>query len=485
MLQNAGLLGQKLYYDEIVLNDAHLGHASAKPAVVREILLHTESQLLVIAGDFFDLWELAKKPEWRLTDIERDCLALLAQKTRHGTRIVFIPGNHEDVLRRASILERNIFGVEITERLQVRDEQGAVLREYTHGDEFDGVNAWAGRLVHSIGYYTGGAYLYHPFQRLYNKLQPGIRTTLERYSDQWPMLKPIFPTTAEKISRETERYGVIRQNTPTAHRVHRGALRQAMENGVREKFFGHAHAPVHLSAQTRDGQSVSIIDTGDVFENTTLAVRLNGETRLIDWGRERAKIELMHTPSTEAVTIDPRDRGVADRQERLLHRLVPGSGRGRALRSIYAHLEKAEERRARAALFREAAHVMTASLPIKKELQALLKNEFGRFSEKIRDIECQISEEREGSKYRRRLEKKLLWHRSVHRAIGAALSDRLVYRVWMPCEKIKDIFDSKAQRFDLRACESIEKAQAIRNRLAGHGTPGNAPNSAPALDIAA
>ncbi len=101
-------------------------------------LRRTESEYLYLVGDIFDLWRLKKTWYWR--QAHNDVVQKLLRKARKGTRVIYIPGNHDEHFRDFA---RHRFGrvVVLKEAFHTTADGRRFL--VIHGDQFDGVVKYA------------------------------------------------------------------------------------------------------------------------------------------------------------------------------------------------------------------------------------------------------------------------------------------------------------------------------------------------------
>jgi UDP-2,3-diacylglucosamine pyrophosphatase LpxH len=125
-------------YRAVFISDVHLGMRNSQALALLDFLKCVECDVLYLVGDIVDFWKVRRGPHWPQS--HNDVLQKLLRKARKGTRIVFIPGNHDDGLR--DYTGMNFGGVEL--RRDVIHE-GANGRRYLvlHGDEFDVVVRYA------------------------------------------------------------------------------------------------------------------------------------------------------------------------------------------------------------------------------------------------------------------------------------------------------------------------------------------------------
>ena len=119
-------------YRALFISDVHLGTRSAKADALLEFLRETEAQTIFLVGDIVDFWKVRRGPHWPQS--HNDVMQKVLRKARKGTRVVFIPGNHDECLR--DYCDLNFGGIEIRRDAIHTTADG---RRYLvlHGDEFD------------------------------------------------------------------------------------------------------------------------------------------------------------------------------------------------------------------------------------------------------------------------------------------------------------------------------------------------------------
>jgi UDP-2,3-diacylglucosamine pyrophosphatase LpxH len=178
----------------LFLSDIHLGFRHARARELNEFLHGIEAECIVLVGDIIDAWSLARRAFWSAahTQVVRTLLA----RQRAGTRLVYIPGNHDESLGMLAQMLRGQFEVhrEWVHRT-ARGERLLVL----HGDQFDGAMVcprWLshlGDLLHgmtlSVNYRVNNLRraLGRPYWPLAERLKLSIGTSL-RYIEQFEQL---------------------------------------------------------------------------------------------------------------------------------------------------------------------------------------------------------------------------------------------------------------------------------------------------------
>jgi len=120
------------HYRAIFISDVHLGSREAKSGYLLDFLRHNECEHLYLVGDIFDLWKLKKGWHWPTENNE--IIAEIFAKARHGTRVIYIPGNHDEMLRDYCGGDYN--GVELHREIIHESADGQRFL-VLHGDEFD------------------------------------------------------------------------------------------------------------------------------------------------------------------------------------------------------------------------------------------------------------------------------------------------------------------------------------------------------------
>jgi UDP-2,3-diacylglucosamine pyrophosphatase LpxH len=116
------------------LSDVHLGSKACRVGLLLDFLRQTNSEILYLVGDIIDLESLRRTFYWPAS--HNEVLRLLLKKSQEGTKIVYIPGNHDDDLRafagvsfgNIEVLEQAIHTTRAGKRLLV-----------LHGDQFDAI----------------------------------------------------------------------------------------------------------------------------------------------------------------------------------------------------------------------------------------------------------------------------------------------------------------------------------------------------------
>ncbi|HWF62974.1 MAG TPA: UDP-2,3-diacylglucosamine diphosphatase [Rhizomicrobium sp.] len=133
----------------IFISDTHLGTRGCKAEVLADFLAHNECSTLFLVGDIVDGWQLKRR--WYWNDAQSQVVAEILAKVDNGTRVIFVPGNHDEFARayagRQFLGGKGVAGVEVTNETVHETADGKRLL-VLHGDLFDGVIANAKWLAH-------------------------------------------------------------------------------------------------------------------------------------------------------------------------------------------------------------------------------------------------------------------------------------------------------------------------------------------------
>lgn len=127
-------VAERTRFRTIWISDVHLGTRGCNAEMLIDFLDHVDSDTMYLVGDIVDGWRLKKRFYW--PPAHNDVVRRLLKRARRGTRVVYIPGNHDEVFRQFTGLDFG--GVEIRRKAIHETADGRRLL-VLHGDEFDAV----------------------------------------------------------------------------------------------------------------------------------------------------------------------------------------------------------------------------------------------------------------------------------------------------------------------------------------------------------
>jgi UDP-2,3-diacylglucosamine pyrophosphatase LpxH len=122
----------------IWISDVHLGTAGCRADHLLDFLRHHESDYLYLVGDIVDGWQLRKSWFWKQS--HNDVVQKILRKARKGTRVIYIPGNHDEMARQFAGLDFGGIAIRLQAEHWLANGKRILV---THGDEFDGVIQYA------------------------------------------------------------------------------------------------------------------------------------------------------------------------------------------------------------------------------------------------------------------------------------------------------------------------------------------------------
>ena len=243
-------------YRTIWISDLHLGTRGCKAHLVLDFLRSTRAERLYLVGDVVDAQQLARS--WRWTPAHGEVVRAVLDLAREGTRVVYVPGNHDAAMRAYDGLT---FGhVEVRAEAFHATADGRRLW-VVHGDRFDRASRsplWV--LALGDAAYNGALAANDAFNRVRRRLG-------YPYLSISRMLKQGFKDALLGVNRFEE---VL--------------AREARARGVDGVVCGHVHR-----AEIRDLDGVLYCNDGDWVEScTALVEHEDGRLALLDWIAERA-----------------------------------------------------------------------------------------------------------------------------------------------------------------------------------------------------
>lgn len=235
----------------LFLSDIHLGTRGCQAEMLIDFLREHDAGRIYLVGDIFDGWRLKKG--WYWPQAHNDVVQKLLRKARKGTEIIYIPGNHDEVMR--SYLGSHFGGIEVRDR-DVHEAADGTRYLVIHGDQFDMVVRHAKWLAHVGDWaYTLVLWLNGWFNRL-KRLWGGQYWSLSK----WLKLK---------VKQAVNFIGAFEETLSA----------EARRAGVDGVICGHIH---HAAIKEQAG--IKYVNTGDWVEScTAIAETETGQMVLIDW----------------------------------------------------------------------------------------------------------------------------------------------------------------------------------------------------------
>jgi UDP-2,3-diacylglucosamine pyrophosphatase LpxH len=235
------------------ISDVHLGTPGCRADALLDFLRHLDCETLFLVGDIIDGWQLRRS--WYWPQAHNDVVQKILRKVRKGTRVIFVPGNHDEFARR--YVGHQFGGVEVV------DEWIHVLADgrrlwVTHGDLFDGVIQCAKWLAHV------GDSLYELTLKL-NRHLNSLRARLGL--PYWSLSKFLKRSVKRAVSYVSDFEDAVAREA-----------RRRLVDGV---VCGHIH-----HAEMREIDGLLYCNDGDWVESlTALVEHRDGTLEILDWSR--------------------------------------------------------------------------------------------------------------------------------------------------------------------------------------------------------
>jgi len=265
--------GERLSVRTVFISDVHLGTPGCQAEALLDFLRCVECETLYLVGDIVDGWQLMRR--WYWPQAHNDVVQKVLRKARKGTRVVLVPGNHDEFARR--YLGHSFGGIEVVEDAIHQTADG---RRFwvMHGDLFDGVVQCARWLAHV------GDGLYQITLRL-NRTLNSVRARIGL--PYWSLSRYL----KLKVKRAVSFIGDFEA----------AVIREAKRRGVDGVVCGHIH---HAELRTVDG--LTYANDGDWVESLTALVEHgDGRLEVIEWSevlRQRQRTAVPALPLSITAT---------------------------------------------------------------------------------------------------------------------------------------------------------------------------------------
>ena len=257
-----------MHYRAVFISDLHLGTPGCQAEALLDFLKSHTSDSLYLVGDIVDGWQLRRK--WYWPQAHNDVVQKLLRRVRKGSRVIYIPGNHDEFAR--DFVEHHFGGIEVMEEATHTLLDGRKLW-LIHGDYFDAVVQYAKWLA-----YVGDS-LYEltlSLNRHFNRLRARLGM---RY---WSLSAYLKGKVKKALNFVTDFENAV------AH--------EAQKRGYQGVVCGHIHR-----AEIRMINGILYCNDGDWVESrSALVEHVDGHLELIFWDQELdftpAKVRLLPEP---------------------------------------------------------------------------------------------------------------------------------------------------------------------------------------------
>ena len=252
----------------IFLSDIHLGTRGCQADRLLDFLARHDASTIYLVGDVIDGWKL--RSGWYFPASHSEVIHALLSRARNGTRVIYVPGNHDEFVR--PYVGHAFGSLEVLDRVIHETADGRRLL-VLHGDQFDVVLRWA-RWASLLG------------SAIYNALLAvnGIVNRVRR----------LFGGKAWSLSDWAKR--TIKSAVNFIGDYEKSLVEEAGKAGADGIVCGHIH---HAAIHDRFG--ISYVNTGDWMESCTAVVEhFDGRMELIRWTEEHVRAQIGETAGRSA-----------------------------------------------------------------------------------------------------------------------------------------------------------------------------------------
>ncbi|UJX24112.1 UDP-2,3-diacylglucosamine diphosphatase [Pseudoalteromonas sp. CF6-2] len=261
----------KTHYPAVWISDVHLGYKDCQAQYLLDFLNAIECDVLYLVGDIVDLWSMKRQFFWHPSHY--DVLALIQQKAKDGTRVIYIPGNHDETFRQYA--DESLFGIEVHQQY-IHTTKANKRFLLLHGDDFDSATRY-NKLISIAG--DAGYDLLLFLNRWTNRIR-------RLFGGHYWSLASWIKARVHKARAAIDAF-------------EKAAIHEAKKQGVDGIICGHIH---HPAVKVVDG--ILYCNDGDWIENCTALVENDcGRIELLHWSETQKVIhsadisKLMPTPA--------------------------------------------------------------------------------------------------------------------------------------------------------------------------------------------
>ena len=262
---------KKRKIDILVLSDIHLGTYGCHAKELLYYLKTIKPKTVILNGDIIDIWQFSKRywPKSHMK-IVKHIMGWMSK----GTKIWYITGNHDEMLRRFEGFKMGSFKIVNKVVLNLDDGKTAW---FFHGDAFDVTmqhSKWLAKLG-AIGY--------------------DILILINRFANF--ISEKIFNRGKLSLSKK------IKNSVKSAIKFINNFEQTAADIGISNQYdyvvCGHIHQPEMKEIATEKGK-ILYLNSGDWIENLTALEYTNGEWRMYKFDEaERAAMKETTTADDE------------------------------------------------------------------------------------------------------------------------------------------------------------------------------------------
>jgi UDP-2,3-diacylglucosamine pyrophosphatase LpxH len=243
--------------DVVVISDVHLGSYGCRAKELVNYLKSISPNILILNGDIIDGWQFSKRffPVSHIQVIKE-----VMQMITKGTRVFYITGNHDEMMRRYSDVQMGNFT--LTDKL-VLEIDGKMTWVF-HGDVFDNTTKSSAKILAKLG--SKGYNLLIRFNRFVN------------------FILKLFGQ--ERVSISKRVMAGVNAAVAKINDFELIAAELAIEKKYDYVICGHIHRPQKKIVENEKGQ-VTYLNSGDWVEHCTALEYHQNEWNIFEYDEKK------------------------------------------------------------------------------------------------------------------------------------------------------------------------------------------------------
>ncbi len=259
---------EKRPVDVVVLSDVHLGTYGCRAKELVNYLKSITPNILILNGDIIDGWQFSKRyfPVAHMMVLKE-----ILQFITNGTRVFYITGNHDEMMRRYTDIQIGNFTLTDKLVLEIDNKMTWIF----HGDVFDNTTKGGAKILAKLG--SSGYEGLIIFNRMINfilKLFGRERVSIS---------KKVMAGVNKAVSKIND-FELI-------------AAELAIEKKYDYVICGHIHQPQKKIVETKEGQ-VTYLNSGDWVEHLTALEYQHNEWTIFEYDEKKF-------PATPTIEMKP------------------------------------------------------------------------------------------------------------------------------------------------------------------------------------
>jgi UDP-2,3-diacylglucosamine pyrophosphatase LpxH len=239
--------------DVVVISDIHLGTYGCRAKELLNYLRSIKPNMLILNGDIIDGWQFSKR---FFPSLHMQVIKELMQFLTNGTRVVYITGNHDEMMRKYTDLHIGNFS--LTDKLVIEIDHRVTW--IFHGDVFDNTTQGSARFMARLGSQGYGLLI------LFNRALNGVLNFFGK----------------EKVSISKRVMEGVNKAVAKVNDLEVIASTLAIRKKYDYVICGHIHRPSIRRFENAEGKTI-YLNSGDWVEHMSSLEYQNHEWKLFQY----------------------------------------------------------------------------------------------------------------------------------------------------------------------------------------------------------